>query len=123
MSNLSDRMGKLTAKLAGKYGASAVITRTYPGTFDPSTQAEVSGGCHTDEVSAVIQEFRAHEINGETIRYGDKKILVPKSDLQNLVEPQPDDIIEVNDQKYRIVESRAISAGDKFVGFSIQARK
>lgn len=123
MTALSDRLTVTASRLIRKYGGTATLTRRVAGTFNPATQTETSGSTSTDTVKAVIEDFRAHEIDGDVIRYGDKKILLTKSDLQNLVVPKPDDIISMSGETYRIVEVFGISAGDAFVGYSVQARK
>lgn len=123
MTALSDRMESLASRMATKYGAAATLTRRTPSTFNPATQTDSGATTTTDSVDVVLTDFRAHEIDGDTIRYGDKKILVPKSDLQNLLEPKPDDIITVNSTNYRIVNLMGLSGGDRDIGYIVQGRK
>jgi len=123
MSSLSLKMTATASRLINKYGAAITITRTIPGTFSAATQTQTTPTTTSDTLKGTIEEYKAHEIDGESIRYGDKKILVPKSDLQNLLEPKPGDIISIDSKTYRVVSHEGLSAGDSFAGFYIQARR
>ena len=122
MSGLSTRLKALTSTLVTKYGAEVIVSRVTSPTFDVTTQTKSGGTTLTDTVAAVIDEYSSHEI-GDTIQYGDKKLTIPSLDFTNLSAPQPDDIIEINSEKYRVISSQGISAGDDFVGYQVQIRK
>lgn len=123
MTALSTKMAKTAQRLVGKYGATVVITRRVAGTFNPTTQTESGGSTITDTVKATIDDYRAYEVNGDTIQYGDKKILIPSLELTNLVQPKPDDIISVNSVNYRVIGSSGLSAGDSMAAYTVQARR
>lgn len=123
MTGLGPKMTRLASRLSEKYGASATISRKTGGTFVPATQSISGGTLTTDTLKVVVEEYRAAEVDGTNIRYGDKKITIPLSGLTNLLEPAPDDTIEVLGAKYRIVNVFGVSSGDAIVAFQVQVRK
>lgn len=123
MTGLGPRMSGTISRLSQKYGATATITRRTGGTFDPILQVSTGGSTSSDTLKIVVEEYRSHEVDGDTIRYGDKKLTVPQSDLTNLLSVVPDDTIDVLGTAYRVIDAQGISSGDAIVGYSVQVRK
>lgn len=123
MSGMSNRARSLASRLAQKYGAAATLTRQNPGTFNAATQMQSAPTTVVDTLKVVVEDYKAHEVDGESVRYGDKKVMIPVSDLTNLLEPKPGDIIELLATKYRVINVMGISAGDSFAAYSVQVRK
>lgn len=120
---LGPRMEALASRLVEKFGADAIISRSTGGTYNPVTFVTTGATVTSDTTKAVVEEYRAHEVDGETIRYGDKKILIPLSDLTNLSAPVPNDTISILGATYRIINVEGVSSGDAIVAYSVQARK
>lgn len=120
---LGPRMEALASRLVEKFGADATISRSTGGTYNPVTFVTTGATVTSDTTKAVVEEYRAHEVDGETIRYGDKKILIPLSDLTNLSAPVPNDTISILGATYRIINVEGVSSGDAIVAYSVQARK
>lgn len=120
---LSDRMAKTAQRLIDKYGASSILTRQAAGVYDPATQTETPGRVISDEINAVVTDYKAHEVDGENIRYGDKKFLVSELSLENLIKPQSGDILTNFGQKYRVVDVSGLTAGDGIPAYEIQVRR
>lgn len=122
MTNLSNRFRTLSKNLIDKYGANVSIIRDSLGSFDPATQTTSPNTVLSDNVKAVITEFKSHEIDGDNVRYGDKKVLIPILGLNNLSEIVPSDIIELNSKRYSVLKAEAIMGGDSIVSYDVHIR-
>lgn len=124
MTALSDKFTTLMKTKMDQFGTSVTLRRESGASVDPETQEYVSPTTTSDTMNAVLDDYKAHEVSdGGSIRYGDKKLYLAESDLSNLSEPEPGDIILIGSDRWRTISSNGISAGDKYVGFEVQIRK
>lgn len=123
MAGLNSKMSGVASRLINKYGTDITITRPVVASFDPATQKATAGTPLTDSIKAVLEDYKAHEVNGDTVRYGDKKLMIPKSDLTNLSEPAPNDTIDALGTVFRVISVDGVSSGDGIVAYRVQVRK
>lgn len=123
VTSFSERMANLALSLTKRYGTSIKLTRKINGVFDAATQTETGETEVSDTVYAVLEDYTAMELNGETIQYGDKQILFSSSSLVNTLAPEAGDSVTVFGDVYRAISVYARSSGDSFPVYEVQVRK
>lgn len=107
-------------KLITKYGAAMTLRRTSGGTYNPNA-GSISGATTTDyPCRGVIQEYRAGEIDGMSVLFGDKKILVSASGLA--IVPESEDLLIIGSNTYSVINNSPLSPGGVDVIYTVQVR-
>lgn len=108
-------------KLITKFGQTATITRTEvkepSNPWDPSTGEAVT---KEYEAAAVVTDYAQRFIDGVTVKYGDKEIIVAASGLE--IMPSANDVIETAGQKFSIVSVNVVSPAGVPLVYRVQAR-
>lgn len=82
MSTALDVRAKNTAyRLIAKYGKSMTLTETTRGAKNFDTGVTASGTATEYSIKGAIMEYTSREIDGKTVKFGDKKILTYAKDL------------------------------------------
>lgn len=107
--------------LIEKFGATAKITHTEVSEpvnpWDPSTGEVVT---KEYEAAAVVTDYAQRLIDGVTVKYGDKEIIVAASGLD--IMPSANDVIETAGQKFSIVSVNVVSPAGVPLVYRVQAR-
>ena len=108
-------------KLITKFGQTAAIIRTEvkepSNPWDPSTGETV---VTEYTVQAVVTEYAQRLIDGVSVKYGDKLVLVASSGLA--VTPAPNDSISVGGQTFSVVSVNVVAPGGVPLVYNLQAR-
>lgn len=98
-------------------GRSITIRNINNGTYNPLTNSFTGAGTTETSVKAVSSEYKINEIDGEIVKHGDKKFLIPAS-----AQISKNDII-IDDGEYSVIDIEVVKPGDSAVIFIVQARK
>lgn len=121
MTILDGSMGKLAKNLIDTFGAPATLSRKGAPLYDTET-----GDTETPEDSSiactvVYEDFRAHEIDGTLIRFGDRKGLVSR--LKIGYEPEPNlDTLTEGGKTWKIVRLIGYPSGAEEAAYSLHLR-
>ena len=118
--NFYERAGASALKLLKKYGQSATLKRTETTTsplkpWEPGASTTVSY-----PVTCVVADFSEKMIDGSTIIYGDKRVIVAAKDMP--VVPCVSDVIAVGATEYTIINVKTIAPAGAAVVYELHAR-
>jgi hypothetical protein len=112
-------------RLLTRYGATAVLTRTAPGAYDPDTGATAAATVTTQTGKAFRETYALRDIDGTLIKRGDVRlILAPEAtDGTAMVQPATDtDVIVFDGTSYTVVGTDPLKPADEAVLFYVQCR-
>lgn len=104
-----------------EFGRTVVFRSVDQGTFDASTNSRTGNSVTNTNVKAVITDYRERQINDETIRRGDKRVMIAGAALSSA--PETNDIIVDGSEVYRIINVETIQPGDTVLLYKLQVRK
>jgi hypothetical protein len=107
-------------RMLGDKGRTMTLHKVTPGTYDPSTG---SAPITTTDYTCTGAEFDypALLIDGTSIQYGDKKVLLSAQGLS--AEPDVGDDITAGSTKRRIIASKAVAPSGTVVVWQLQVRR
>ena len=116
---------KLALKSAGGKGQAIVLTTTGTGTYDPTTRKVTAGSSVVQNGSGIEVAYKAYEINGTTVRAGDRKCMLSpfKQDGSVLTMPSVGDTATVGGVDWRIEDVELVSPAGTPVYAYLQLRK
>jgi hypothetical protein len=103
------------AKMLAKFGRSVNLTKTVPGTFDPTTGTSSGNTTTTEDVSAVFVGISQKWKDKFVIEQGDSVALVAADGL----EPEQNDVLD----GWTILAVEAVKPADTAVLFKCHVRK
>lgn len=110
-------LAKATLEMIAEFGRSVTIKRDNKGVFDPLTSTFIGASNTETIVRAVVTGYRIHEIDGEIIKRGDKKVLFDSS-----ADIRKGDLL-IDGDTFTILDIEEINPGDTKLLFKAQARK
>ena len=99
---------KKISSALGKHMLDAVLTKTTAGTRDGSALTggrTVSENDTTHNCKGFTDAYKETEIDGTSIKMGDRKIVILGGTLPDAVDPEPGDTITIEGVEWRIVPS------------------
>lgn len=103
--------------MLAEFGRNVVLRRINPGAYSASSHS-FSGGSTVDQtVKAVFTAYKDHEIDGEIIQRGDRKVLIAG------IQPMKDDILIDGVDKLTVVSVDTVKPGDIALLWKAQVRK
>ena len=97
-------------------GAPVVLVRVAEGAYDPATGAAALTETRINTIGAQFG-YRASEIDGDTIRRGDRRIL-----LVPAVAPAVGDVIEIGASRLRVLAVETVAPAGIPVLYKVQGR-
>lgn len=106
-------------------GRAATLTLKNTGTYDVATSTYTTGVPTVYDVKVYTSEFKADEINGDSIVYGDQKTLIPNVDINNVLlgDIKLDDTLLINGITSRISSIQVIYEGGAIAAYICGARR
>ena len=118
MPNLDTALRKVSKTILDGFGTSVTYRRVITGEYNTTTGAPVR--TEVDKtIKGRLSEYTAREFN-ETVLVGDKKLIVAASDLS--FNPQPEDEVDINQKRYRVVRVESPQATDQAALHIVQLR-
>lgn len=118
MTAFYDNLAATALSLLETYGKSVSI-RTYTDTF-PSKPYTPSRAASDETAQAVEESYSSHDLDGTTVRVGDKRYLVAASDLTTA--PTTAALLVDGSVAYEIVRVDAVQPGGTPVIYVLQCR-
>jgi len=106
--------------LISHFGATITLTTVMQGAYDPTlgTISEVS----TDySVVGVTEEYNSREIDGDSIKIGDKKLMISSSGLSNLNSFDSITLL-IDSVTWKVIRVNTIQPGDTIIFYQLQIR-
>lgn len=110
-------LGDDVAHLLQDFGSSLVLTRAGAATYVPATGKTTTAGGGTFSVRGVFINYTDENVNGTTIRSGDRRLLV--SAQGSATTPQIDDVVG----GLKVIDVRTIAPNGTPIAFACQMRK
>ena len=110
------RMRNTATRLLTENGRTYQLTRG-GGTTRDQFGKEVTTPAMTATVTGVITEYSSREIDGSLIATGDKKLAATFE-----TEVRIGDIIDIDGQKWRVVQPNPVKPADMLISYNIQLR-
>ena len=105
------------AHLLEDFGSTLVLARPGTSVYDPETGTMASSGGGTFSVQGVFINYLDENINGSTIRTGDRRLLV--SVQGSATAPQIDDVVG----GLKVLDARTIAPNGTPIAYACQMRK
>ncbi len=115
--SLYTKIENIAYKQIKKYGAKITVEYAGGGTFDPVAGTESGGSPTVKNGYGMITEYDDREIDGETIRRTDVKLIAAKIDP-----PAPNDDVTAGGKRYKVVNASTIRPGGVNVLVKVQLR-
>lgn len=107
-------------RLIERFGRDVTLRRVTEPTYDFATGTN-SGGSEADTtVKAVVTDFKAHELDNEFVRRGDRMVLVSAKSINA---PDMNDEIIDNSKNFKIINIETVHTGDTPLLYKMQIRK
>jgi len=107
--------------LIDKYGKAFTLSKTTGGSFVPATNSYSGGSTSTYAVNGVLSDYNKNLIDGSSIRFGDKKLIVAAKDLA--VTPEANDIIIDSSDNWTIVSVAEVKPASTKLIYELQLRR
>jgi hypothetical protein len=112
-------------RLLTKYGATAVLTRTVSGDYDPDTGTTGADTVTTYTGVAFREQYSLREIDGTLVKRGDVRLIIGPKQADGTVMPVPattTDTVLFDGTTYLVVGSDPFKPADESVLLYVQAR-
>lgn len=103
LKKLAAQMETLAFNLASDCVQSAVYSQTVDPKYDPATGQQASPTTATANVSAMILQFAAKEVDGVNIKKGDERVLIRAVDFGALLPDEDDEMLGADNIKRQVV--------------------
>ena len=108
------------ADLIARHGETVTVRLVTPGTPNPATLVTPAPTIASVDVAGVIRGYSHSEVDGETIRSGDRKVLIDPTSLPS--KPDADDQVTVGGSTVGIVSVREHRFDGQLVAYDVQVR-
>jgi hypothetical protein len=113
-------MRQTALRMLGDKGRAMTLHKQTPGTYNPATgSAPITEADHAC-IGAEF-DFPALLIDGTSIQYGDKKVLIAAQGLD--VEPDVGDFITSGSTRRKVIASKAVAPAGTVVIWQLQVRR
>ena len=112
---------KTASRLLQKYGTPVKIQRRAETSYNPQTGDHVSIFAEV-ETRGVLESFRAHMVDGTTIKAGDLKLTLASADFLE-GQPSPGDHAVVEGKVFSVMHVEVIHLQDQNILYVLQVRK
>lgn len=118
---LDGPLGRVAKTLIGTFGAPATLSRRGAPLYDTTTGKSTTAETSSITCSVVWEEFSIREIDGTTIKHGDRKALVSR--LAIGYQPNPErDLLTEGGQTYRVLRLLGYPTGAEEAAYSLHVR-
>jgi hypothetical protein len=108
-------------RLVSKYGSAMILRRIVSGVYDPAT-GETSGSVtNSYNCKGVTESYKESYVNGDTIKAGDKKVLLSASGLT--IVPKSGDTLLIGSEVWSMVSVDSLAPGEIAVIYTVQIRQ
>lgn len=121
MANPLAAVPKAALQAIALVGKPVTLKVTTGGTYDPGTQKVTGATTSNYAVKAVLEDYKAREIDGTRIRVGDRKYLIAASGLT--VTPAPGNVLVDGSDSLSVVTVEVTYAGSVPALYTVQVRK
>lgn len=118
MSFYSDMASTAHAMLV-EFGAPAILTRSVPGAYDPTTGAPGAATVTSYTGTGAVFEYQQKDIDGTLIQYGDQRAYLS---TVGIINPQTGDTLTFNGVAFQVIASRPLQPALVSVLFDCQLR-
>jgi len=119
-SALQTNLIAVALKLIDREGRIVTYRRVVPGVFTPATST-VAAAANTDtDVKTVQSSFSLKEIDGTTVEFGDKLLLIAAADLP--ARPSKSDLVIDGSETGKVMGLIVISPGDTDILYKVLVR-
>lgn len=112
--------------LLDELGYDLTLRRTTQGSYDPSTGQTGASSTTDVTVRAIMVDYEADEINGETVIRGDRKVIISAVDSSGdalSIDPDVEDELIGEGADVSVVNVRRIKSRSSILAFECQVRK
>lgn len=111
--------------MVNSFGRNGTLTLKSSGTYNSETQTYSTGSDDTRTVKMYTAEYKAAELDGNTIVMGDQKTLVPAYDTSGVAikDIRIGDSIDIDGATYRVMNTQKIYEGSNVACYVCQTRK
>lgn len=120
MAILDKPLRKVSSRLIGRFGTTVTLIRRSPPSYDVATGTSTETS-QQYRLKAVIQDYKANELQDGLVKVGDRRILFASSELP--FEPQPSDQIVFGGITHNVISIQQFYSGDQSAVFICQVRK
>lgn len=111
---------KTAQRLIGSFGQDVTYTDSVKGTYDPVTNTLISQK-QEYVVKGVRMNYALSNIDGESVKQGDIRLLLEALDLP--ITPKPGDKISMSEETWEVISLLSTQPGDTVVYYELQLRK
>jgi hypothetical protein len=115
-----DVLSQTAEQLVDTFGVYVIWLPVSAAKYDPQ-EGEQSASRSAITVKGVWVDYRRGEVDGDTIRFGDRALILAARSTDG--EPMPDDLIRYGGSTYRIVTVVPTQATDEIAMYELQLRK
>jgi hypothetical protein len=120
MAILDKPLRKVATRLIKQFGTTVTLIRRGAPSYNIQTGTSVESVTEY-AVKAVIEDYKARELQEGLVKVGDRKVLIASADLT--FEPQPSDQIVFDGITHNIISIQQFYSGDQSAIFSCQVRR
>lgn len=121
MTELDLEIPGLATDLIAEYGKVIGFGRMTPGDYDPSTGTSTPGGV-SGTVKAVVEPYRGQRLLAGLVEAGDLKLTIAAESFPD-GEPTTEDVAEIDDVLYTVVNVMPTYSGELVALYEIQIRR
>lgn len=117
--SLFDTFDNLAVNMLTKYGSTLVLKRIESTAYNPATSSVTESIEITSSGYGYLANYNFNEIDGTMIMSTDSKLIMHRLDF----EPEVDDLVDIDNDIYRIMMVKKLRAEGKTPAYICQVRK
>jgi len=116
--SLAAPLAKVASKLMAKFGGAAILRRSVPGVYNPTT-GTVSETTTDTAIRGVLEDVKLREIN-DLIQAGDKRLIIAAADIAAV--PTTADRVIISNRSLQVIEVRTIEQDNTPITYELILR-